>query len=158
MLQAADRGKCVFLVLLDLSAAFDTISHDIILKRLTLKFGVNGIAWQWIKSYLANRSQSVLVSGKYSVCMAQVRYPIRISTGPYSLFGLYFSCYGFADDTQLHTSVDPSEEASALERLEHCIEDLCHWMNKNRLKLKVSKIEFIIFGTPHILKQSAPNQ
>ena len=46
-----------------------------------------------------------------------------------------------------------SEEVSVLERLEHCIEDLRHWMNRNRLKLNDNKTEFIVFGTPHKLTQ-----
>ena len=165
VLCAVDRGKCVFLVLLDLSAAFDTVSHNIVLKRLSSNFGVNRIALQWIKSYLTGRSQSVFVSGKYSES-AWLKYgvPQGYALDP-TIFldysspvaalirshGTSVQCY--ADDTQLYTSFNPSEEVSALERLEHCIEDLRHWVNRNRLKLNDNKIEFIIFGTPHKLTQ-----
>ena len=47
------------LVLLDLSAAFDTVNHEILLRRLETTFGITGTALQWFSSYLGNRSQRV---------------------------------------------------------------------------------------------------
>ena len=159
ILRAVDDGKCVFLVLLDLSAAFDTVSHNIILKRLTSSFGVKGNAIRWIRSYLMERSQSILISGKcsdpaklkYGVPQGSVLGPTLFSdySSPVAALirshGISVQCY--ADDTQLYVSFHPSEEALALERLERCITDLRCWMNMNRLKLNDSKTEFIIFGT-----------
>ena len=66
ILEAIDGVKCVFLLLLDLSAAFDTVSHDILLDRVSTDSGISGSALSWILSYLTNRTQSVLVSKKYS--------------------------------------------------------------------------------------------
>ena len=66
VLRAIDCGQCVFMVLLDLSAAFDTVSHEILLKRLHSHFGVSGEALKWISSYLSDRCQSVLVNGNLS--------------------------------------------------------------------------------------------
>ena len=66
ILRAIDSGKCVFLVLLDLSAVFDTVSHHILLNRFANQYGVIGDAADWIQSYLPERTQSVLVSGNYS--------------------------------------------------------------------------------------------
>ena len=67
---AVDRGSAVVLVLLDLSAAFDTIDHDILhdilLQRLHERIGVTGTALQWFKSYLTNRSQQVLIKDAVS--------------------------------------------------------------------------------------------
>ena len=54
------------LVLLDFSAAFETVNHDMLLARLQSKLGVRGIALEWFRSYLCNRSQRVAVDGVFS--------------------------------------------------------------------------------------------
>ena len=48
------------LVLLDLSAAFDTVNHGILLRRLNTSFGIHGKAIEWFSSYLSGRSQRIL--------------------------------------------------------------------------------------------------
>jgi len=64
---AMDRGNVTALTLLDLSAAFDTIDHDIMLSRLTDWFGIGKTALKWIVSYLKDRSQSININGKFSI-------------------------------------------------------------------------------------------
>ena len=63
ILSAQDRGE---LSLLDLSAAFDTIDHDLLLSRLTEWFGIDGVVLQWVGSCLTGRSQLVKVNGVLS--------------------------------------------------------------------------------------------
>ncbi|XP_033638509.1 uncharacterized protein LOC117299157 [Asterias rubens] len=60
---AIDNKRAVLLVLLDLSAAFDTEDHNILLHRLHFQFGVQETAINWFKSYLHNRTQSSHISG-----------------------------------------------------------------------------------------------
>ena len=61
ILRAVDDNKSVILLLLDLSAAFDTVDHSILLSRLSHRFGVRGNALAWFESYLTSRKQFVQV-------------------------------------------------------------------------------------------------
>ena len=69
ILVTIDKRHCVMLLLLDLSAAFDTVDHDILLTRLHSKYSISGIALEWFRSYLTNRSQFALIEG----CRSQSR-------------------------------------------------------------------------------------
>ena len=57
------------LTLLDMSAAFDTVDHPILLRRLMTSHGVNGVVHSWISSYLANRTQYVRCLGSRSTTL-----------------------------------------------------------------------------------------
>jgi len=59
LLLAVDHGDFAALTLLDLSAAFDTVDHDILIERLQTNFGIDGSALKWFQSYLLGRTQYV---------------------------------------------------------------------------------------------------
>ena len=63
---ALDNHQSVILLLLDLSAAFDTVDHGILLDRLSHRFGRCGLVLSWFKSYLSNRFQFVEIRGEKS--------------------------------------------------------------------------------------------
>ena len=67
--QQLDRGRPVFLVLIDLSAAFDTDSHENLISLLASKFGIGGIVLQWFQSYLSDRSYKVKI-GRLTLCLS----------------------------------------------------------------------------------------
>ena len=64
-LSALDAGSSAVLLMLDLSAAFDTIDHDILLSRLCNVYGITGNALDWFRSYLTGRIQRVVIETLY---------------------------------------------------------------------------------------------
>jgi uncharacterized FAD-dependent dehydrogenase len=112
-----DNKACVMLVLLDLSAAFDTIDHDILLSRLKYNFGINNTALKWFKTYLQGRTQSVSIdSSQSSPSFLHYGVPQGSILGPI-LFTLYTTSLAkviekldikyhlYADDTQLYIPI-----------------------------------------------------
>ena len=151
-----NQHECV-LVLLDLSAAFDTIDHKILISRLENKYGISGLALEWLKSYLKERSQRVIVNGTYSdpKCNS-FGVPQGSVLGPL-LFSLYYGpledvirAHGidtmmYADDCQLYIIIKRSNRRVALDQLELCIDDVLRWNTQNGLKCNPSKTEVIHF-------------
>ena len=66
LLMAVDKGKEAVLVLLDYSAAFDTINHEVFLNRLAERYGITGCVLRWFTSYFQNRSQYISVNNTLS--------------------------------------------------------------------------------------------
>ena len=131
-----DNQKVTILTLLDLSAAFDTVPHDRFLKRLESDYGITDVALQWFASYFEDRRQTVMVNGEVSTSKAlSTGMPQGSGTGPLGytkytgplgkLIRLMCLLYHmFADDTQLHTSLDPNlkkSQAYAKEKLEKIV-------------------------------------
>ena len=159
LLKSVDESGGAILVLLDLSAAFDTIDHDKLFKLLNTSFGIQGAALEWIKSYLSDRKQCVLIDGvtsdefnlKWGVPQGSVLGPIlfTIYTTPLASIirkhGIEF--YLYADDTQLYIAFKPSSDLSksdGIKKLEGCIEDIRKWMTDNLLKLNDDKTELLV--------------
>ena len=61
ILHAMDNQRVVCLTLLDLSASFDTVNHQLLLNRLKYRLGFGGVILDWIRSYLMDRKQSVVI-------------------------------------------------------------------------------------------------
>ena len=62
--EAVEKKEVMCLVMLDLSSSFNTISHELLLKRLKYRFGITDTVLQWIESFLTNRTQYVKVSNR----------------------------------------------------------------------------------------------
>ena len=162
LLDAMDKQKVTCLVLLHLSAAFDTVSHELLLNWLKFWFGITGSALSWIESYLTQRSQKVIIEDFESDHMTLTQgVPQGSVLGPilYTLFtsplgnlcrshGVQY--HGCTDDTQNYHTFSPSlpgDEESCIKNLKCCINDIRIWMRTNLLKLNDYKTEFLIPGT-----------
>jgi hypothetical protein len=160
VLRAMDRKKCALLLLLDMSAAFDTVDHSVLLSRLQSRLGVSGTALAWFKSYLTNRKQSVIIQGvassrshdlNFGVPQGSVLGPLLFSIYTLPLgdiirrHGIEFHLY--ADDTQLLLAFDPSSSQLAVDAMERCIAEVRAWLAANFLKLNDDKTEFVVIGS-----------
>lgn len=150
------------LILLDLSAAFDTVDYNVLENRLFKTFGISGVALNWFKSYVQGRSQRIVVEDTLSTPFdLECGVPQGSCLGPL-LFTLYASpllliakkhlpsVHCFADDTQLHISFKPEnneDQSSAISAMENCIEEIRNWMTTDKLLLNEDKTEFILIGT-----------
>ena len=162
LILTADSGSPAALVLLDLSAAFDTVHHSILLHRLEHLVGISGTALTWFHSYLSERTFSVHL-GEFASPAAPLScgVPQGSILGPI-LFLLYmlplgpilkkhnmaFHCY--ADDVQIYLPLQSNSTNAFLPFL-NCLQDVKSWLNANFLTLNENKTEIIIFDqNPHI--------
>ena len=133
---AIDTGQSAMLVLLDLSATFDTVEVDTLIRTLQNHFGVTGSAIDLLRSYMIDRYFQVKVKGKSSkLIKLQYGVPRGSVLGPL-LFSLYTApteailrkhkvrYHKFADDLQIYVFFDPSKPGDrqrAISQIEKCI-------------------------------------
>ena len=154
--QLLDRGHDVFMVLLDLSAAFDTIDHALLLHILNTRFDIGGTVLSWLRSYLSNRFFRVKVGDGLSQ-----KFPLEVGVPQGSILGpILFNCimtkladvllahdvsfHVYADDTQLWFPVThPKEEANVRSNIKSIFSIIDNFMHEHHLKLNASKTIFL---------------
>ena len=163
ILVSLDNRKSVILVLLDLSAAFDTVDHPLLLDQL-YRIGIRGNAHRWMKSYLSERTQLVRVGKHTSRCVYLCSgVPQGSVLGPL-LFSIY--CLGlddifkrhqlqyhmYADDTQLYVEFPRDQQVpatAATNRIALCTADVKTWMASHNFLLNEQKTEVVVIAAPN---------
>ena len=152
-------GNLVAVILLDLSAAFDTVDHKVLIDRLKADFDITGGALKWMKSYLGNRTFSVKIRNAYShkitllfgVPQGSLLWPILfiLYTKEITIitekYGLKVQVY--ADDYQLYIGFkkdDGSDIQITTDLVHGCLQEIKRWMTGNYLNINAGKMK--VFG------------
>ena len=166
LLIASDKDTASVLLLLDLSAAFDTVDVNKLLDILFMEIGIRGNALKWFKSFLIGRSQRVKIGNSFSEeIIIEFGVPQGSVLGPV-LFNIYirsfyrfvnlksdFSVQGFADDHQLMTSFSVANQVYMLgENIRNVLFEVKQWMNTFFLQLNEKKTKVIVFAPKRLRK------
>ena len=154
IMQEIDKGNFTVGIFLDLSKAFDTVDHDILLKKME-HYGIRGHALDWFHDYLSNRMQYVVVNGvKSDVSRVLYGVPQGSVLGPL-LFLLYINdfinCSSilnfilFADDTSI--TLSNSKISTLFHRFNKELHNVVTWLQCNKLSLNFEKTKYVLFKT-----------
>ena len=161
ILHNMEQQRVTLLVLIDLSAAFDTVDHPILFQCLEERFGVKNSVLSWYKSYLSDRKQCIILNGMQSnifhlplgvpqgSCLGLVLFT-QYASSLFDIFNKHSICaHAYADDHQLYTSFSANQISlkEAVNRMESCLQDVKSWMILNKLKMNDSKTECILIGS-----------
>src|SRR6218665_2059584 len=145
---AVDCGQITLLALFDVSAAFDSVDHSILLNRLSVSFGLIGKSLEWLRSFLTDRTHSVVVGSSrscwvpalFGVPQGSVLGPLLYTADISSLMrscGLLHQLY--ADDIQVYIHCNAADAVASVGLMCSAIDALSRWMASNRLLLNPSK-------------------
>ena len=153
ILNAIDEKKITAVVLLDMSKAFDTINHGILLNKL-LDIGISPSCVAWFTSYLSDRRQVVRINSELTDSLPVV--PQGSILGPI-LFSIYVndlplvprSCLteSYVDDTKLYISFPVHDWAKTVADLNADLLHIQNWCFENRLLLNPDKTKLIVYGS-----------
>jgi hypothetical protein len=165
---AVDRREISIIALLDMSAAFDTIDHGLLIKKLEA-MGVRDEAIRWINSYLSERYFSTCINDhKSNPLPLEMGVPQGSVLGPllFTIYvkdlgdlikttGMRYHCY--ADDVQLQTQVPSTRFPDGITAINDCIAKIKDWTSANYLQLNDTKTELIAVGTKEQLAKVKEN-
>ena len=163
LLEACDKKIPSVVLLLDLSAAFDTVDHDKLLLIMEEEIGITGVALEWFRAFLTNRTQKVKIGDSYSDVALLLFGVIQGSILGPRLFNIYirsvykrvqptqFEIVGFADDHQLIKQFLIQLRVKTLgDDIRNCLEEIAEWMREHFLCLNQSKTKILVVAPPSV--------
>ena len=149
------------IVLLDMSKAFHSICHDLMLSKLC-RIGVSNAACNWFGSYLSQRNQVVNIASCISNPLPlSVGVPQGSILGPV-LFTLYVNdllsvpkhcqAMGYVDDTKIFLGLPPSQISDAVIALNKDLSDIATWFCMNSLLINPDKTKLLVIGVPQLMR------
>ena len=161
-MQAIDDKKISALVLLDMSKAFDSIRHDILLQKL-LALGVTSSSHDWFDSYLVGRSQKVRIHDattdalplKYGVPQGSILGSVMFTIYVNDLLSVPTHCKSacYVDDPKLYLSFPSSDMSTAIHNLNADLEQVSRRCCQNYLLINPDKTKVLIIGLPQLLNK-----
>ena len=152
LLMAIDQKKAAVLVLLDLSAAFDTIDHNILLQRMNTKYGVRGMALDWFRAVEIKTSFSSPSKLLFGIPQGSVLGPTLFSLYSFSIADIArkhgLSVHHYADDTQIYIMFNQDDTVNAISRIDACVAEIKSWMITNKLMLNGDETVIIVISAP----------
>lgn len=151
------KGLATVLLLLDFSKAFDSVSHGLLLSKLSTVFGFSSEAVSMMRSYLSDRLQCVAVNGFQSQFLGLTcGLPQGSVLGPL-LFAIFINdlpqrlncckCHLFADDFQLYKAIHEDNVFTDMRLLDSDLAAVTAWAKENRLRLNAGKTKAIVIST-----------
>ena len=162
LLQAMDSKKVSIMVLLDMSKAFDSIRHDILLSKLQNLDFFQG-ALDWFQSYLSNRQQcgrigdavSKVLPLEFGVPQGSILGPVLFTIYVNDLLSVPKRCLSasYVDDCKLYLSFSPAELRTSILALNEDLTRISQWCCKNSLLINPDKTKVLTIGVPQLLKK-----
>ena len=159
ILCSLDKKQCTFILFLDLSAAFDTVDHSILLSTLQSKYGITGTVLSWFKSYLSNRTCNVSIGECLSEgiillfgvpqgsILGPILFIIYISEIEYIAKKHGFKIHTYADDAQIYIAFEKLDIISTVSDVEYCLREIKYWMSCNFLKINEDKTKLLMISS-----------
>ena len=157
---AMDNGEIVFLVLLDYSKAFDLANHNLIIAKLRA-LGFDESALDWLKSYLDNRKQKVLLDSDESslielengVPQGSILGPLLFTILVNDISDVIRNCqyHLYADDTQLYLKTKVDDAVETIVKINDDLNRIAKFSQNNSLKINEDKSKFLVFGSKNNL-------